>query len=133
VASSQKSILDAIAANLATGLAKIVGFVATGSSAMLSEAIHSFVDCGNGALLLLGLRLSLRPADETHPFGYGKELYFWTLIVAVLIFVVGGGVSIAEGIPHIRSPQPSQDAAWAYSILGLSFLFESYAMCEPRR
>jgi cation diffusion facilitator family transporter len=127
VASSNKSIFVAIGANLGIAVAKIVGFIFTGSSAMLSEAIHSVVDCGNGGLLLLGLRRGSRPADETHPFGHGKELYFWTLIVALLIFVLGGGVSIAEGISHVRHPAPSEDAGWAYAILGVSILFEGYS------
>jgi cation diffusion facilitator family transporter len=127
VASSNKSIYVAILANLGIAAAKVVGFVFTGSSAMLSEAIHSVVDCGNGGLLLLGKRLSSRPPDETHPFGHGKELYFWTLIVALLIFVLGGGVSIAEGVAHIRHAVVSEDASWAYGILGVSILFEGYS------
>lgn len=127
MASSNKSIYVAILANLGIAVAKVVGFLFTRSSAMLSEAIHSLVDCGNGGLLLLGKRLSSRPPDETHPFGHGKELYFWTLIVALLIFVLGGGVSIAEGISHIRHPVVSNDASWAYAILGVSILFEAYS------
>ncbi|WP_263382441.1 cation diffusion facilitator family transporter [Granulicella arctica] len=128
MSSSRKTIFVAIGANLGIAAAKIVGFVVTGSSAMLSEAIHSVVDCGNGALLLFGQRQGSRPADEVHPFGHGKELYFWTLIVALLIFVLGGGISIVEGIAHVRHPAPSEDATWAYAILGVSILFESYSL-----
>lgn len=127
VSSSRKTIYVAILANVGIAVAKCVGFAFTGSSAMLSEAIHSVVDCGNGGLLLLGQRLSSRPANQTHPFGYGKELYFWTLIVALLIFILGGGVSITEGIAHIRHPAASADAAWAYSILLVSLAFEGYS------
>ncbi len=125
--SSRKTIFVAIAANVGIAVAKVVGFLFTGSSAMLSEAIHSLVDCGNGALLLFGQRQSRKPADEAHPFGHGKELYFWSLIVALLIFVVGGGISIAEGIAHIRHPVPTEDILWAYAILGVAFLFEGYS------
>jgi cation diffusion facilitator family transporter len=127
LSSSRKTIYVAILANVGIAIAKIVGFVFTGSSAMLSEAIHSLVDCGNGGLLLLGQRLSSRPADQAHPFGYGKELYFWSLIVALLIFVLGGGISIAEGIDHIRHPVAGEEAIWAYCILGVSILFEGYS------
>lgn len=123
----QETIVVAIAANVGIAVAKIVGFVFTGSSAMLSEAIHSIVDCGNGGLLLFGQRQSRRPADETHPFGHGKELYFWSLIVALLIFVLGGGISIAEGIAHIRHPSVPEDATWAFVILAIAFLFEGYS------
>src|SRR5664279_5855388 len=103
---------------------KYVGAAATGSSAMLSEGIHSTVDAGDGVLLLVGLRLADRPADERHPFGYGKELYFWSLIVAVLICGVGGGVSIYEGVLHLLDPRPLEDAGWSYAILGVAALFE---------
>ena len=127
MSSSRKTIYVAILANVGIAVAKVVGFVFTGSSAMLSEAIHSLVDCGNGGLLLLGQRLSARPADETHPFGYGKELYFWTLIVALLIFIVGGGVSIVEGVAHILHPAAAEDALWAYGILIISLGFEGYS------
>ena len=125
--SSHRTIFVAIAANVGIAVAKVVGFLFTGSSAMLSEAIHSLVDCGNGALLLFGQKQSRKPADETHPFGHGKELYFWSLIVALLIFVLGGGISIAEGISHLRHPVATADALWAYAILGVAFLFEGYS------
>jgi Co/Zn/Cd efflux system component len=91
---------------------------------MLSEGIHSAVDTFNGVLLLVGLRLSKRPATAEHPFGHGKELYFWSLIVAVLIFGLGGGVSFYEGIQHIRQPEPMRDATWNYVVLAAAALFE---------
>jgi cation diffusion facilitator family transporter len=91
---------------------------------MLSEGIHSSVDTFNGMLLLVGIRLSQRPATPEHPFGHGKELYFWSLIVAVLIFGLGGGVSFYEGVQHIRHPQPLHDPTWGYVVLGLAALFE---------
>lgn len=128
MSSSRKSIYVAIAANVGIAAAKLVGFFFTGSAAMLSEAIHSAVDCGNGALLLLGLNRSTQPADEMHPFGYGKELYFWSLIVAVLVFVLGGGVSIWEGVEHVLHPAKPSSPAWNYAILGFAFLFEGYAL-----
>ncbi len=128
MAESHKSIYAAIVANVAIAIAKSVGFAFTGSSAMLSEAIHSAVDCGNGALLLLGHKRSARPADELHPFGYGKELYFWSLIVAVLVFVLGGGVSVWEGIEHILHPLPPENPVWNYWILGVAFLFEGRSL-----
>jgi cation diffusion facilitator family transporter len=119
------AVFGAIAANTAIAAMKFVGAAATGSAAMLSEGIHSTVDTGNGLLLLVGMRLAERPPDEAHPFGHGKEIYFWSLIVAVLIFGVGGGISIYEGILHLQSPQPLQDPTWSYVILAGSFLFES--------
>ena len=108
MASSRFAVFGAIGANVAIAAMKFVGAAATGSSAMLSEGIHSMVDTGDGLLLLVGMRLAERPADERHPFGYGKELYFWSLIVAVLIFGVGGGVSIYEGILHLIEPEAAR-------------------------
>ena len=92
---------------------------------MLSEAIHSLVDTGNGALILLGIRNSRKPPDREHPFGHGRELYFWTLMVGVLIFGVGGGMSVYEGLTHLAHPTRIQDAKWSYIVLGLSAVFES--------
>jgi len=131
--SSNKAINAAIIANVAIAAVKFVGYGFTGSSAMLSEGIHSLVDTGNGALLVLGLRLSRRPADETHPFGYGKELYFWTLIVALLVFILGGGLSIMEGFHHFRDPVPLQHPGWNYVILAFSCMFEGYALTVSLR
>ncbi len=122
--SSKLAIYGAIGANLAIAVSKFVAAAITGSSAMISEGIHSVVDTGNSLLLLLGIGLSKRPADVGHPFGHGKELYFWTLIVAVLIFSIGGGMSFYEGITHLQHPNPLQDPRWNYIVLGLSFVFE---------
>ncbi|HEY1373772.1 MAG TPA: cation diffusion facilitator family transporter [Candidatus Binatia bacterium] len=123
-AESSRAIYAAIAANLAIATSKFVAATFTGSAAMAAEGIHSIVDTGNGALLLLGGRLSRQPADAAHPFGYGKELYFWTLIVAVVIFGIGGGVSIYEGILHLWHPVEFQNPIWNYAVLGFAFVAE---------
>ncbi|MBO2033048.1 cation diffusion facilitator family transporter [Siccationidurans ginsengisoli] len=117
----------AIGANLAIAAAKFTAAFFTGSAAMLSEGIHSLVDTGNGLLILLGLSRASKAADEEHPFGHGKELYFWTMIVAVLIFAVGGGLSLYEGWIHIQKPAPLTDPTWNYWVLGLAVLFEGIA------
>ena len=117
-------VYGAIAANVAIAVTKYVVAGISGSSAMLSEAVHSTVDTCNGALLLVGLRRSKRPASAEHPFGHGKELFFWSLIVAVMIFGVGGGISFYEGIVHLRRPEPIQDAQWNYFVLAMAALFE---------
>lgn len=130
---SHLAIYGAIFANLAIAISKFVAAAFTGSSAMISEGIHSLVDTGNGLLLLLGIRLSKRPPDVQHPFGHGKELYFWTLIVAVLIFAIGGGMSFYEGITHIQHPNPLQDPTWNYIVLGLAILFEGISFLIAMR
>jgi len=118
------TIYGAITANVAIAVTKFVVAGITGSSAMLSEGVHSAVDTFNGVLLLVGLKLSRRPATPEHPFGHGKELYFWSLIVAVLIFGLGGGVSFYEGVQHIRHPEPMRDPVWNYVVLSVAGVFE---------
>ncbi|MEY2919444.1 MAG: hypothetical protein RL261_749 [Pseudomonadota bacterium] len=122
---SKLAVYSAIAANGAIAITKFAAAGITGSSAMLSEGIHSIVDCGNGVLLLVGMKLSKRSATSEHPFGHGKELYFWSLMVAVLIFGLGGGISAYEGVVHMLHPTPLRDATWNYIVLGAAALFES--------
>jgi cation diffusion facilitator family transporter len=124
MADSQLAIYGAIGANVAIAVTKFTVAGITGSSAMLSEGVHSAVDTFNGLLLLVGIRLSQRPATPEHPFGHGKELYFWGLIVAVLIFGLGGGVSFFEGVQHIRHPEPLRDPTWNYVVLAAAAVFE---------
>jgi cation diffusion facilitator family transporter len=126
--SSKKAIYGAIVANTAIAICKFVASFFTGSSAMLSEGIHSLVDTGNGVLLLFGINRSKRPADEEHPFGYGNEIYFWSFVVAVLIFALGGGIALYEGIVHLIHPEPVKDVFWNYIVLGLSMIFEGAAL-----
>jgi cation diffusion facilitator family transporter len=122
--SSRLAIWSAILANLAIAVTKLIAAGVTGSAAMLSEGIHSLVDSGNGGLLLLGVHRSRKPANAMHPYGYGKELYFWTLIVGVLIFGLGGGVSLYEGIHHLQHPEPLEQVRWNYIVLGAAMIFE---------
>jgi cation diffusion facilitator family transporter len=118
------AIYGAIVANVAIAISKFIVAGITGSSVMISEGIHSAVDTFNDVLLLAGVKLSRRPPTPEHPFGHGKELYFWNLIVAVLIFGVGGGISAYEGILHMRAPVPIVDVKWNYIVLGFAALFE---------
>lgn len=121
---SPAAIYASIAANVAIAATKFVAAAFTGSSAMLAEGVHSLVDTCDGTLLLLGRRRSQRPPDEEHPFGYGRELYFWTLIVAILFFALGGGMSVYEGIQHILHPEPMRNPVWNYVVLGAAALFD---------
>jgi cation diffusion facilitator family transporter len=124
-AESKKAVVAAIVGNAAIAAIKFVAGAMTGSSAMISEGIHSVVDTGNGGLLFYGLRRGARPADTHHPFGHGMELYFWSLIVAVSIFGIGGGMSIYEGITHIQHPSALENPLINYIVLALAMVFES--------
>jgi len=124
MAESKPVIYAAMGGNLLIAITKFVAAAFTGSSAMLSEGIHSVVDTGNQGLLLLGLKRASRPPSAQFPFGHGKEVYFWSFVVALLIFAVGAGVSIYEGINHILHPEPMQSPLINYIVLGLGILFE---------
>ncbi|MEQ8394557.1 cation diffusion facilitator family transporter [Thalassobaculum sp.] len=124
---SKTVIYAALAGNAAIAVMKFTAAAFTGSAAMLSEGIHSVVDTGNQGLILYGMRQARRKPDARHPFGYGMELYFWTFVVAILIFAVGAGLSIYEGIQHIRHPVPMTNPEWSYVVLSLSLVFEGVA------
>ncbi|WP_018426266.1 cation diffusion facilitator family transporter [Hoeflea sp. 108] len=117
-------IFAAIAGNLLIAATKFVAAFFTGSSAMLSEGVHSLVDTGNGGLLLYGLHRAARPPDRQHPFGHGRELYFWSFIVALLVFALGAGVAFYEGVVHILHPEPIENPLVNYVVLGLCMVFE---------
>ena len=125
--SSRKVIFAALAGNSLIAVTKFIAAFTTGSSAMLTEGIHSVVDTGNQALLLHGLKRARKPADEQFPFGHGKEVYFWSFIVAILIFAVGAGISIYEGISHVLHPGPIGDPTINYVVLALAMVFEGAA------
>lgn len=124
---SRNVVLVALAANLGIAIAKFVAAAWTRSSAMLSEAIHSLVDTSNQALLLYGLHRARRPADAHHPFGYSREIYFWSFVVAILLFSMGAGVSIYEGIAKLREPHPIGDFWVNYVVLGIALMLEGFS------
>lgn len=125
---SHKSIYSALAANLLISITKFIAGAFSNSAAMISEGIHSLVDTVNQILLLYGLKQSQKPADALRPFGYGKELYFYSFIVSILIFGLGGGISIYQGISHVLQPEPLEDPTWNYVVLALSILFEGASL-----
>ena len=134
---SKKVIFAALAGNSLIAITKFTAASITGSSAMLSEAIHSLVDTGNQGLLLYGMKKAKKPADKDFPFGHGKEVYFWSFIVAILIFALGGGISVYEGINHLLHPQPTTNPLINYIVLSLAIIFEGvawlFALREFRR
>lgn len=125
--SGHKVVLVALAGNVAVAITKFVAAGITGSSAMLSEGVHSLVDCSNELLMLHGMRRSHRAPDEAHPFGHGRELYFWAFIVALLVFALGAGVSVYEGVRHLRHPEPMVRPGVNYLVLGASIVFEGWS------
>jgi cation diffusion facilitator family transporter len=133
---SRTAVVAAIVGNLIIAIIKFIAAALTGSSAMISEGIHSLVDTGNGCLLLLGMKDARKPADAQHPFGHGKALYFWTNIVAISIFGIGGGMSVYEGITHITNVDPHAelgDPTAAYIVLGIAFIVEGASFAIAMR
>jgi len=124
---SKKVIYAALVGNALISITKFIAASITGSSAMLSEGIHSLVDTGNQVLLLNGLKRAQKPPDKDFPFGHGKEIYFWSFIVAILIFALGAGISIYEGILHIQHPEPVTTAYINYIVIALALIFEGFA------
>lgn len=128
MASGSKTVVyAALAGNSMIAVMKFVAASITGSSAMFSEGVHSVVDSGNQILLLFGMKRATREPDQKHPFGYGMELYFWTFVVAILIFAVGSGISIYEGIKSLSNPHPVESPEWTYGVLVLAMIFEGAA------
>jgi cation diffusion facilitator family transporter len=127
---STRTLVIALLANLGIAVSKFVAAAITGSSAMLTEGVHSVVDSTNQLLLMWGRRAAKKPADTLHPFGYGRELYFWSFVVAVLVFALGAGVSIYEGIIHIANPEEAVSPLIAYAVLVVAFLLEGWSTVE---
>jgi cation diffusion facilitator family transporter len=121
---SKTVVYAALLGNLLVAMTKFGAALVTGSSSMMSEGVHSLVDTGNEGLLLYGLHRSNRRPDAAHPLGYGRELYFWSFVVAMLLFTLGAGISVYEGITHIFVPAPIENVLASYVVLGLSLLFE---------
>ena len=127
---NNRTLWIAFGANMGIAVSKFAAAAITGSSAMLTEGVHSVVDSTNQLLLLWGRRASRRPADELHPFGYGRELYFWSFVVAVMVFALGAGVSIYEGIIHIADPEQAVSPLIAYGVLAIAFVLEGGSTLE---
>ena len=130
---STGTVLLAGAANLSVAAAKLVGGLLSGSAAMLAEGAHSIADTLNQAFLLTALKRSRKPPDTRHPFGYGKERYFWSMLAAVGIFVLGAGFSVLEGVESILHPEPLTSLVVVYSVLGASFVFEGVSWLKALR
>jgi cation diffusion facilitator family transporter len=130
---STRTLVIALLANLGIAASKFVAAAITGSSAMLTEGVHSVVDSTNQLLLMWGRHASKRAPDKLHPFGYGRELYFWSFVVAVLVFSAGAGVSVYEGIIHIMHPEPAVSPVIAYAVLLIAFLLEGWSTVEAYR
>jgi cation diffusion facilitator family transporter len=130
---STRTLVIALAANLGIAVSKFVAAWITGSSALLTEGVHSVVDSTNQLLLMWGRRQAKKPPTRLHPFGFGRELYFWSFVVAVLVFSLGAGVSVYEGILHIMHPEEATSPIWAYGVLLIAFLLEGWSTVEAFR
>ena len=130
---STRVILTALAANVGIAIAKFIAAGISGSSAMVTEGVHSLVDSANHVLLLYGTKRSRKGADKIHPLGYGRELYFWSFVVAIMVFSLGAGVSIYEGILHLLHPEPTGHVAVAFVVLGIAAALESWSTWEALR
>jgi cation diffusion facilitator family transporter len=125
---SRKAIAAAFLANLGIAIAKFVGFLVTGASSMLAESIHSVADTANQGLLFLGGARAARPADEDHPFGHGRDRYFWAFVVGLVLFTVGGVFAVYEGVEKLRHPHDIDSPAVAFAILGVAVVLESFSL-----
>lgn len=132
-AGSKAVILRALIANAGIAVAKFVAAGITGSSAMVTEGVHSVVDTTNQVLLLYGTKRSERPPSAMHPLGYGRELYFWAFVVAMLIFALGAGISLYEGVRHFLHPEPTTNPLIAFAVLGIALVLEGWALLAARR
>lgn len=134
---SRRAIIAALLANLGIAVAKIVAFLVTGAASMLAEAVHSLADTGNQALLFLGSARARKPATPEHPFGYGRERYFWAFVVALVLFTLGSMFAIAEGVQKLRAPHGLESPEWALAVLGVAVVLEAFslrtALREARR
>jgi cation diffusion facilitator family transporter len=130
---STRTLVVALLANLGIAVSKFIAAAITSSSAMLTEGVHSLVDSTNQLLLMWGRRQSKKPADKYHPFGYGRELYFWSFVVAVLVFALGAGVSIYEGIIHLHYPHGTVSPLVAYVVLIVAFMLDGWSTVEAYR
>lgn len=131
--SSKITIYAALVGNFLVAIAKFTAAALTGSSAMLSEGVHSLVDTSNQVLLLYGIHRSNQPADDNHPLGYGREIYFWSFVVALLVFALGAGISFYEGVMHVLEPSPVENPNISYIVLGLAFVFEGVSWWVAKR
>jgi cation diffusion facilitator family transporter len=121
---SKRAVVAGFVGNLLITISKFVAAALSGSAAMLAEAIHSLIDTGNGALMLWGMRASRKPPDQDHPFGYGHELYFWSLLVGMIVFGLGGGMSVVSGVFHILNPRAPDNVGLSYGVIAIAAVFE---------
>jgi cation diffusion facilitator family transporter len=130
---SKAFLYVSLAVDVLIAISKFIAAAVTGSSSMIAEGIHSVIDASSQLLLLWGIRTSKRQADEARPFGYGKELYFWSFVVSLVIFILGGCISFYEGLMRLKRPELNQDQNWNYIILGIAFVFTMISLVSARK